>query len=476
MASAASSARLGALRTASSSPSPLVYRASLATVFSRPQPRPRTTNRAQTPCLYLSLSLSPFHTTSRSPANDEDNSDDLPPPLEKLADTSDFHPEPQPYVETTSGHRSPSGKKILIPHSTQNRGPPVPEDANPPAPEGQALTDLLERQYRIDTRSMLEKDAGDLKADIEKLLTDTGFAEAMRRSGKQGMQNIDEEEDEDLVTGDPDDEDYFREDDILSMAHLKLEEHREYRAYGRIMAWEMPLLAKLAKKYESPGRHQVLRFRHTTYMGELHPAEKKVVVEFCPDDIFPPGDAEDAWMNSKLKKLAGVRYNPEKNIIKMSCESFEHAAQNKRRLGDLVKKLVVEASDPTDKLLDVPIDTRHHRIKTKPKFPTSWRMTPERASEIDSQRALGRQLDRNTLDGIGVIDTSTGSEKPTTWLPTGGKQAPGGVLSDGPDAVEVDGGSGSKAGASAARERVPEMVWRQDQNSGGAQRQHPPRR
>jgi len=74
-------------------------------------------------------------------------------------------------------------------------------------------------------------------------------------------------------------------------------------------------------------------------MGEQHPAEKKVVVEFCPQDMpdLTPVQTE------KLKKLAGVRYNPEKDIIKMSCEMFETQAQNKRYLGDVVEDLLHES-------------------------------------------------------------------------------------------------------------------------------------
>jgi small subunit ribosomal protein S35 len=73
-------------------------------------------------------------------------------------------------------------------------------------------------------------------------------------------------------------------------------------------------------------------------MGEFHPAEKKVVVQFCPNDL---GLTEQ--QQSKLAKLAGSRYNPETNLIKMSCEMFEHQAQNKRYLGDLVEKMITEA-------------------------------------------------------------------------------------------------------------------------------------
>ena len=74
-------------------------------------------------------------------------------------------------------------------------------------------------------------------------------------------------------------------------------------------------------------------------MGEFHPADRKVVVEFCPKDCADLTDVQQM----KLKKLAAARYNPEKDIIKISCERFEHQAQNKRYLGDLVDKMIATA-------------------------------------------------------------------------------------------------------------------------------------
>jgi len=98
-------------------------------------------------------------------------------------------------------------------------------------------------------------------------------------------------------------------------------------------------LAELAKPFQPPTADMPLRFRYTTYMGEQHPAEKKVVLEFTPADM--PNLTE--IQRDKLRKLVGVRYNPETDIVKMSCEMFETQAQNKRYLGDLVDKLLEEA-------------------------------------------------------------------------------------------------------------------------------------
>jgi small subunit ribosomal protein S35 len=50
-----------------------------------------------------------------------------------------------------------------------------------------------------------------------------------------------DEEDEFAIVEDDDDE--FHNDDISSIAHAELEQHREIREYARIAAWDMPLLS-----------------------------------------------------------------------------------------------------------------------------------------------------------------------------------------------------------------------------------------
>lgn len=44
-----------------------------------------------------------------------------------------------------------------------------------------------------------------------------------------------------------DDDDEFRNDDIASIAHAELEQHREIREYARIAAWDMPLLSSKSR-------------------------------------------------------------------------------------------------------------------------------------------------------------------------------------------------------------------------------------
>ena len=169
-----------------------------------------------------------------------------------------------------------------------------------------------------------------------------------------------------------------------------------------------PYSIELAKPFTPPTTDQPLRFRYTTYMGETHPAAKKIVVEFCTRDLPDLTEAQ----RIKLIKLVGVRYNPETDIVKMSSEMFETQAQNKRYLGDLVDTLITEAKDSTDTYEDVPLDFRHHKYKPKLEFPEAWKLTPERKQQLEAERQQKRMEERKREelgqlpDGLSIIEAA----------------------------------------------------------------------
>lgn len=218
-------------------------------------------------------------------------------------------------------------------------------------------------------------------------------------SRKPGVKYTVTEEAEDLKSLDV--------DNMSSLAHRELEQHKELREMVRIAAWEMPLLSHLSKPFQPPREDQVLKWRYTTYMGEPHPAARKVVVEFQPSRI-PDLNTEQV---SKLQKLAGARYNPSTQTVKMSCESFETQAQNKRYLADTISKLIAEAQDlETDSFADVPLDTRHHKPRARPQFPKAWILTPERKKELEEKRRAkmleeGEKVEQDkVISGIQAIE------------------------------------------------------------------------
>ena len=153
-------------------------------------------------------------------------------------------------------------------------------------------------------------------------------------------------------------------------------------------------------------------------MGETHPAAKKIVLEFCTRDL--PGLTEAQRI--KLIKLVGPRYNPETDIVKMSCEMFETQAQNKRYLGDLVDTLMTEAQDDTDTFEDVPLDFRHHKYKPKVEFPESWNMTTKKRTQLDLARKERLLVERDReekgliVDGSSVIETWLKAQPPAMRL------------------------------------------------------------
>ncbi|KAL4920002.1 mitochondrial ribosomal subunit protein-domain-containing protein [Aspergillus aurantiobrunneus] len=203
---------------------------------------------------------------------------------------------------------------------------------------------------------------------------------------------------EDDEFGVVEDQDEFNDDEITSMAHAEVELHREVREYARITAWDMPLLSKMAKPFTLPPETHILRFRYTTYMGESHPAENKVVVELCSRDLVPKYLSEE--QRQTFLKLVGTRYNPDTDIVHMSCEKFSTRAQNKRYLGDIIGTLLKEAKEG-DSFADIPLDLRHHKPKKRYQFPESWIMTQERKKQLDATRA---ERKRREQERTGIVD------------------------------------------------------------------------
>jgi small subunit ribosomal protein S35 len=168
-------------------------------------------------------------------------------------------------------------------------------------------------------------------------------------------------------------------------------------------------------------------------MGESHPAEPKVVVEFCTSDLTP------RYLNDQqrltLLKLLGTRYDPDKDLVRMSCEKFTTAAQNKRFLGDLINTLIKEAKEG-DSFADVPLDLRHHKPKRKPTFPESWVMTDERKAQLEAARLKKRQAElegMRVVDGNEIVDEAMenlrvlaapapGASREKVTVPAGGRQ------------------------------------------------------
>lgn len=170
----------------------------------------------------------------------------------------------------------------------------------------------------------------------------------------------------------------FQYDDLPSLAHLHLEEHRDIRKFVRAAAYELPLLAQYRSAYRpaAPAQGETLKFKHFAFLQEPNnPAASKVVLTFTPESTGLPAERLHA-----LKVLAGRRYDSVRNEVRMSANNFETQAQNKRYLAQLYERLVAAARDGEDNFEDVPIDERQALRRAKRsalypshhKWPEAW--------------------------------------------------------------------------------------------------------
>lgn len=168
----------------------------------------------------------------------------------------------------------------------------------------------------------------------------------------------------------------FQWDDLPSAGHLQLEEHRDQRHFTRVSAYELPQLIQYRSEYRRPVKSQLpLKFKHFAVVGEDHPANKKVVVSFKPENSGLRGKELH-----KLKLLAGRRYDMAQNTITLASARFPEQAQNKRYLGDLYSRLIQAAKDTSDDFADVDLnpgpsmrtDKRRFRLYPQHQFPPEW--------------------------------------------------------------------------------------------------------
>ncbi|KAJ5814793.1 hypothetical protein N7474_006570 [Penicillium riverlandense] len=270
------------------------------------------------------------------------------------------------------------------------------------SPEDRAAFDEQNRHMVAEFNDVNKRKA--MFAELDKKVRDIDKEEDLRfediRTKQRGFwAKYDDDEFAQVEDGDEE----IHDDEITSMAHAELELHREMREYARITAWDMPMLSKLAKPFTLPPNTHILRFRYTTYLGEQHPAEPKVVVELASQDLTPKYLTEA--QRQTFLKLVGPRYNPQTDIVKMSCEKFGSRAQNKRYLADVVNVLIKEAKEG-DSFADVPLDLRHHKPKVRPQFPESWKMTEERRKQLAARRAERLSLEQEQqaiVDGQAVL-------------------------------------------------------------------------
>ncbi|EPY54159.1 ribosomal protein subunit S24 [Schizosaccharomyces cryophilus OY26] len=146
-------------------------------------------------------------------------------------------------------------------------------------------------------------------------------------------------------------------------------EHSKVRQYYRKAAYELPSLTMYAEPYQQRNANQVLTFESPIQMSSTATPISKVVLKFSVENL-PNLEQNERHV---LKLLAGARYNPETDQVKMSCNKYPSSLQNKLFLAETLNTLVSESKRLKAKFADIPLDTRHIKMKKHEKrFPKHW--------------------------------------------------------------------------------------------------------
>ena len=133
-------------------------------------------------------------------------------------------------------------KKLLRDETTDADGDPI---------DNEDLVDLVENLHGRLDKAIKDLDPEKMQQELEKRIEakmerkfrfqdEEEEIQPRKRKLKQTFMNMGEHEPWEEDTTMPDDD-----DDIPTLAHQELEQHREMRHYARLAAWEMPLLSSM---------------------------------------------------------------------------------------------------------------------------------------------------------------------------------------------------------------------------------------
>lgn len=169
-------------------------------------------------------------------------------------------------------------------------------------------------------------------------------------------------------------------------------QQRKLEQLTRVMAYEMPLLAKFRQEYnpQSSTDSPITLTYQSDMTDETNAFNRKVTLTCKLEDL-----GLDDKQARKFKILSGNKFNHNKNSIKFSSDRFSESAQNARWLVETFNKLLTEAKDLSKETFeDIPVDVRHSKAqKPAPVFPESWKRPQDAPVE---QNKIIRKL----VDGV----------------------------------------------------------------------------
>ncbi|GMM29772.1 mitochondrial 37S ribosomal protein [Martiniozyma asiatica (nom. inval.)] len=165
---------------------------------------------------------------------------------------------------------------------------------------------------------------------------------------------------------------FYQFDEFNTKAQAIVEDFRDLMELNRKAAFELPQLIKNRQIY-NPNKEELnggVIFKFTQFLGESHPAERKVVMTINVNKL----DLNDAEKH-KLRLIAGARLNRNDEVV-ISCDKFAEPAQNKSWLQSVLSDLIKESKSDAKSLAEVPLDKRHLKPKAGKRgfipFPKEW--------------------------------------------------------------------------------------------------------
>lgn len=183
----------------------------------------------------------------------------------------------------------------------------------------------------------------------------------------------------------------YKFDEYPTAAQDIVRDFRDVMEFNRKAAFELPQLVKFRQEYTPVNfSEKPVVYKYTRFIGESHPAERKVTVQLKVSDLgLTEVEAH------KFKLLAGSRYNYIDDVLLMSSDKFIEPAQNSSFLAEILEDLVEESKTNPQEFANVPLDKRHIEaklLKSKRKnkkiipFPKEWEKpisAEERSVKLD---------------------------------------------------------------------------------------------
>jgi len=154
-----------------------------------------------------------------------------------------------------------------------------------------------------------------------------------------------------------------------------------YEEFERRRQIDFPQLRARAQPWVPPTKDNIFELKHYTYLllggDPTHPRGWKVKVTFRVSDLAREYNLDETAVK-KVKLIAGARYDPDSDVVKIVCQHRPNRKQNQERIEKMIARLITSAKDKSETFDDIPVEAIVS-LTRKPKkapipYPESWKI------------------------------------------------------------------------------------------------------